>query len=79
MLLSLANLPVGAQGRCARLCTDCPVSFKKKLLAIGIIPGSMIAVIRIAPLGCPFEIEVCGSRYFLRRSEAACIFIENLS
>lgn len=77
MVFSLTKLAVRAQARCVALCHDCPSSFKKKLLAMGLIPGVLITVIRVAPLGCPLEVEILGARYFLRKSEADCIFVES--
>lgn len=76
MVFSLTKLKVRSRARCVSLCNDCPSSFKKKLLAMGIIPGVIVRLLRIAPLGCPLEIEVLGGRYFLRKSEADCIYVE---
>lgn len=78
MVFSLTEVAMKAQARCVSLCHDCPASFKKKLLAMGLVPGAIVKLIRIAPLGCPLEIEVLGGRYFLRKSEARCIFVENI-
>lgn len=79
MVFSLTELKVRSKARCVSLCDDCPSSFKKKLLAMGLIPGVLVRLLRIAPLGCPLEIEVLGGRYFLRKTEAACIFVEGVA
>lgn len=49
--------------------------YRKKLLALGLTPGTELAVVRHAPLGDPIEIAVRGSLLTLRRSEASGIRI----
>ena len=51
-------------------------SYRKKLLAMGITPGTLLEVVRMAPLGDPVEIQVRGYMVSLRRDEAALISIE---
>ena len=46
-----------------------------KLLEMGCIPGELIEVTRIAPLGDPMAISVAGYQLSLRKSEAAVIQI----
>lgn len=48
--------------------TDVP--YRRKLLSLGITRGVEIQVIRIAPLGCPVQIEVRGTSLALRKEEA---------
>ncbi|MDP5214934.1 FeoA family protein [Pseudoalteromonas tunicata] len=49
---------------------------QKKLLAMGLIPGSLLEVIRFAPLGDPMVLKVRGSSLSLRKAEADSIFVE---
>lgn len=51
-------------------------SYRKKLLAMGITPGTLFEVVRLAPLGDPVEIQVRGYMVSLRRDEAALISIK---
>lgn len=44
--------------------------YKRKLLTLGITSGVEVRVIRVAPLGCPIQIEVRGSFLALRKDEA---------
>ena len=44
-----------------------------KLLAMGIVAGTMIEVLRIAPLGDPMKIRALGYMLSLRLSEAECV------
>lgn len=48
----------------------------QRLLAMGIIKGTQITVIKLAPLGDPVEIKVKGYHLSLRREEASKISVE---
>ncbi len=45
-------------------------NYRHLLLSLGITLGTQIAVKRIAPLGCPIQIEVLGVELALRKDEA---------
>lgn len=49
-----------------------------KLMEMGCIPGEMIRVEQIAPLGDPISVSVAGYNLSLRLSEAEQIFVEEL-
>ena len=51
-------------------------AYRAKLLAMGLLPGTSIQLIRKAPLGDPIEIEVRGYRLSLRKHEAALLQIQ---
>jgi len=51
-------------------------SYRKKLLAMGITPGTLLEVVRMAPLGDPVEIQVRGYLISLRREEASLISVK---
>ena len=46
-----------------------------RLLEMGVLEGTEIAVIRLAPLGDPIEIELRGYHLSIRKSEAEQIEI----
>lgn len=48
-------------------------AFRRRLLEMGLVPGTPVKVIAIAPLGDPLQIEVRGGQWSLRRAEAAHI------
>ncbi len=48
------------------------------MLAMGLTPGTQFTVIRIAPLGVPIVIRVCGTDLCLQQNEVAAIQIEHL-
>ena len=50
-----------------------------RFLELGLIRGTVVRVVRFAPLGDPMEIAVRGSRLSIRREEAALIGIERTS
>ncbi len=53
--------------------TDVEVSLK--LLEMGCLPGEMIQVKNIAPLGCPIAISVGGYMLGLRKAEASSVIV----
>lgn len=52
------------------------LSYRNKLLAMGITPGCKVTIIRKAPLGDPIQIAIRGFQLCLRKSEAAGIQVE---
>ena len=48
-----------------------------KLMEMGCIPGELITVEQIAPLGDPISISVAGYQLSLRMNEAESIFISS--
>jgi Fe2+ transport system protein FeoA len=51
---------------------------KKKLLDMGVVPGSRLEILRVAPLGDPVEVRIRGYNLSLRKEEARQIFVEEL-
>jgi len=49
-----------------------------KLMEMGCIPGEMIRVEQVAPLGDPISITVAGYNLSLRLNEADHIFVEEI-
>jgi ferrous iron transport protein A len=50
--------------------------YRKKLLAMGLTPGTELSITRVAPMGDPVEIRVRGFKLSLRRHEAAAVEVE---
>lgn len=50
--------------------------FRHKLLAMGLTPGVLIKVVRIAPLGDPIQILLRGYTLSLRKKECQQIEVE---
>ncbi len=70
----LALLKPGEAGRIKRIRTRGPL--RRKLLEMGLTPGSLIKVERVAPMGDPVEVNVKGYHLSLRRDEIECIEVE---
>ena len=50
-----------------------PRTFRRRLLAMGLVPGTDVRIVSVAPLGDPIQIEVRGGQWSIRRNEAAQI------
>jgi ferrous iron transport protein A len=50
-----------------------------KLMEMGCIPGEVIQIQQIAPLGDPISISVAGYNLSLRLNEANQIFVEEIT
>jgi ferrous iron transport protein A len=73
--MKLGELQVGDSGRVAGF-EESGRSYRRKLLAMGLTPGTAFNVTRVAPMGDPVELEVRGFRLSLRRDEAAAVRVE---
>jgi ferrous iron transport protein A len=73
--MNLRDLQVGEAGCVAGFETGSR-SYRKKLLAMGLTPGTAVSVTRVAPMGDPIEIAVRGFKLSLRKDEAAAVRVE---
>lgn len=73
---SLASLRSGERGRVHRGTPGHPAL--QRLLAMGLLPGTEVRVVAVAPLGDPVEIHFAGMRLSLRRADAAAIWVDRL-
>ena len=53
-------------------------AIRRRLIDMGIIPGTEIKMERYAPMGDPIEIKLTGCHLSLRKEEAATIEIEEI-
>jgi len=74
----LRDLAVGCTGRVIGY-EKAARSYKGKLLAMGLTPGTEFTVTRHAPLGDPVEIQVRGFKLSLRKDEANALFVEEVT
>ncbi|MFL5381995.1 MAG: ferrous iron transport protein A [Longimicrobiaceae bacterium] len=70
----LSALQPGEAGRVVEIAGDGDGA--QRLMDMGVIRGTTISVIRVAPLGDPLEVRVRGFMLTLRRSEAEHITVE---
>jgi ferrous iron transport protein A len=73
---SLSALRTGERGRVRPGSPDHPAS--QRLLALGLLPGTSVQVVQVAPLGDPVEIEFNGMRLSLRKADAAAVEVERV-
>lgn len=56
--------------------SGCDYQYRQQLLSMGVVPNTVIELLRVAPLGDPMAFSVRGARLILRKSEADQVFIE---
>ena len=70
----LSDLQVQGEARVVAVRGD--RSFRRRLMELGLLPGTKVRVRNVAPLGDPLELELRGCRLSIRRAEARDIEIE---
>jgi ferrous iron transport protein A len=53
-------------------------AYRRKLLSMGLTPGTEFCLERVAPMGDPVEIHVRGYSLSLRKHEADALSVEKL-
>jgi ferrous iron transport protein A len=71
---SLDRLAPGEVGVVVRL--DGPAPMIRRMMELGMVPGTSIQIVRRAPLGDPIELSVRGVHLSLRRSDASLVHVE---
>lgn len=72
--LSLADIPVGGSARITNILTI--GSNRRRLLDLGMIPGSRVDVIRRSPAGNPTAYWIKGTVIALRNEDAGQILVD---
>jgi len=75
MKIRLNELKPGEKGRITGWTGSFPPA---RLLEMGLLPGTIIEVVRFAPLGDPIDIKVKGYHLSVRKQEAEQVEIERL-
>jgi DtxR family Mn-dependent transcriptional regulator len=68
------DLEPGARGIISEI--NAPGIMRQKLMDLGLLPGTLVEMVRSAPLGDPIQIKVRGTSLAIRRSEARTLIIE---
>ena len=71
--IPLDQLPAGRAGRILTVGGDPAIA--RRLMELGLVPGTEVHLLRLAPLGDPIELSVRGVHLSVRRSEAAQIYV----
>jgi Fe2+ transport system protein FeoA len=73
MKRSLVDLPLGQHAEIVSI--DCERRLSRRLMEMGLLPGTGVRVVRVAPLGDPIELRIRNYSLSLRRAEAAKISV----
>ena len=73
--IRLHGIKPGEHGTIWALCTSADSRLTRRLMALGFVPGTLVRVLRRAPLGDPTEYELRGTRISLRAREAQAIIM----
>lgn len=71
---SLADLRPGKIAEIVSI--DCDRRMSRRLMEMGLLPGTVVRVVRVAPLGDPLELRLRDYSLSVRRSEASKILVE---
>lgn len=72
--MTLRDLKPGQEGKVVSLGEKGAI--RRRIMDMGITPGVVIKVIKVAPLGDPIEVNVRGYELSLRKAEASQIEIQ---
>lgn len=65
---TLADLGIGAEANVSRVRGERGVA--RRLMEMGILPGTRVRLDRVAPMGDPLQVRVRGYALSIRRAEA---------
>jgi ferrous iron transport protein A len=75
--MNLGDVPAGSTAAVTQVGGD--RAFRRRLMELGLLPGTRVEVVRIAPLGDPIELQVRGCLLSIRREEASRIAVSTAS
>jgi len=73
-MVRLIDLADGQEAQLVRL--DGERTFRRRLMELGLLPGTTVRVVRRAEIGGVLELEVRRSRLTVRTGEASLVFVE---
>jgi DtxR family Mn-dependent transcriptional regulator len=77
--LSLDQLPVGESGTVSAISPSCQGPQRRRLLDLGLVPGTVVTVEMASPLRDPMAYRIRGAVIALRRQQASWIHIHHPS
>ena len=72
---SLAEVPLKALYRVRAVNGNRAV--RRRLMELGLVPGTPVRVIGVSPLGDPLQLEVRGGRLSIRKKEAWALEVDS--
>jgi ferrous iron transport protein A len=76
--MTLKDLSIGERAKVLGF-KESGKAYRRKLLSMGLTPGTEISLVRVAPMGDPVEILVRGYSLSLRKDEADALTVDKLS
>ncbi|MBH1939994.1 ferrous iron transport protein A [Mobilitalea sibirica] len=73
--MTLKELEVGQVGTVVSIGEKGPI--RRRIMDMGVTPGTKIKVVKVAPLGDPIEVNIRGYELSLRKDEANQIIIQS--
>lgn len=73
--MRLSELHAGDTGRIMSVSAESKV--RVRLLEMGLVPGTRVAVRKVAPMGDPMELWLRGYSLTVRREDAECVKVES--
>ena len=70
----LKEMKPGEKGKVVKVSGE--GSIHRRILDMGVVPGTKIKMERVAPLGDPIEVKIKGYHLSLRKEEASNILVE---
>ena len=73
-MIPLSQLKPSERGTIAKIGGDGPV--RRRILDMGVVPGTEVEVVKVAPLGDPVDLLIRGYHLSLRKEEAKEILVD---
>ncbi|HYJ09061.1 MAG TPA: FeoA family protein [Polyangiaceae bacterium] len=73
----LSEIPIGQVVQVMRVAGE--GSVRRRLMELGLVPGTRVELLRVAPLGDPIELLVRGASLSIRKAEASAIEVQSPS
>jgi ferrous iron transport protein A len=51
-------------------------AFRRRIMEMGLVPGTLVRIVAAAPMGDPLTIELRATRLSIRRAEAAFVRVK---
>jgi Fe2+ transport system protein FeoA len=71
--MTLGDLSVGASATVMHVGGE--RSFRRRLMELGLVPGTVVKLVRVAPLGDPLELRLRGCSLSIRREESLSVTV----
>lgn len=70
----LKDFNIGESGKIVKINAEGKI--KRRLFDMGVTPGALVTLKKVAPLGDPIEVSLRGYDLSLRKDEAKCVLVE---